>query len=341
MRDSKSGLITHHGIAKLLNKEARRRRATRVPFAPLQIYVDPCSVCDLRCTFCPQSNWGTRKRGTMSLELYERVLEEVARLRPSTLNLFCFGESLLHPRIFDMVRRAVDEGLRVRIHTNAKSLDEAKAKALLESGLPELHFSFDTADAELYNRMRVRSDFELVKQNIVRLLELKKAGGYTHPTIFVQEIVAFRSGEKPRNSEAYRKLFEGYDVIFDARFMHNFAGGSSEKEFASRGREGDSQCAQIYKRLVVTFDGKIHACCLDAEGYNIIGDLTQGDTIASAWNGAAMQRLRRLTNERRLDGLRPCDTCDQLSLPQKPLKPRLLGRALWASLAGRASTSRP
>lgn len=336
MRDAISSLVTHHGLRKLMFSEAMRRKATRLPYAPLHVYVDPCSVCDLRCTFCPQSNWGERKRGMMSLELYERVLEEVVRLRPRMLYLFCYGEALLHKGIAEMIRRAYEAGLRVRIHTNARSLDETKAKALLESGLSELHFSFDTADPALYNRMRVRSDFDRVVGNIKRFLELKRAGGYDRPAVYLQELVPFRPGEAPRNTDAYRRLFEGYDVVFDARYMHNFAGGSSEADFATRKSEGESQCAQIYKRLVVTFDGKIHACCLDAEGYNIIGDLAKGDTIASAWNGEAMRRLRRLTNERRLEGLRPCDTCDQLSLPAKPESAgrRLLGRALWGAGLG-------
>ena len=148
-------------------------------------------------------------------------------------------------------------------------------------------------------------------------------------------MVHFAYDRKPENSDAYRRLFAGYDVVFSARYMHNFAGGSAEVAFPSLKDEGESQCEQIYTRIVVAFDGQMHACCLDAEGHNIIGDITKGDTIASAWNGTAMQRIRRLTNERRLDDLKPCDNCDMLRRKDKRPPPRLIEGILWRLLQPR------
>ena len=324
-------LVTNHATRRRLTREAMRRGATVLPYSPHVIYVDPSNVCDLRCTFCPQSRWGQRKRGLMSYELFQRILDEVVELKPHRLYLFCYGEALLHKRIFDMIRNATDRGLWVRIHTNAKSLDETKAKQLLESGLTELRFSFDTADRELYNRLRVRSDFDLVVGNIRRFLRLKQEEGREFPAVHVQEIVPFVPHKLPQNTDAYRELFKGHAVTFDARYMHNFAGGSSESDFEVVESEGQSQCQQIYTRIVVTFDGKMHACCLDAEGHNIIGDLMAEDTIASAWNGPAMQHLRQLTNERQLAGLKPCENCDILRADQtrSSFAKTLIGRLYW------------
>jgi len=330
-------LITHDKLRRHLRREGMRRRATELPYAPVEVYVDPCSACDLRCTFCPQSDWGNRDRGVMSWELYERVLSELQELRPKKVLLFAYGESLLNKRIFDMIRAATDVGLHVVIHTNAKSLDEEKARALLDSGLAELHFSFDTADRELYNRMRVRSDFDVVVANIRRFLELKEQGGHERPVVYMQELVPYEEGAEPRNSPEYRALFEEWDVVFDPRFMHNFAGASNETKFEVQRLRGRTQCTQLYTRIVVTFDGKLHACCLDAEGYNIVGDLMAGDTIASSWNGSVMQELRQRTNDFDLKGLRPCDTCDQLRLPvrerKRPVKD-LVRRTVWNVVAG-------
>ena len=337
MRDSNQKLITNDRLRRYLRREGMRRGATELPYAPVEIYVDPCSACDLRCTFCPQSNWGQRDRGVMKWELYEKVLAEVSELRPKKVLLFCYGESILNKRIFEMIRAAADEGLNVVIHTNAKSLDEEKAKNLLDAGLSEIHFSFDTADKEAYNRMRVRSDFDVVVANIRRFLDLKQEGGYEKPVAYMQELVPFEEGKAPATSPEYRALFEGRDVVFDPRFMHNFAGASNETEFESQRLKGRTQCTQLYTRIVVAFDGKMHACCLDAEGHNIVGDLAKGDTISSAWNGPVMQELRQRTNEFDLKGLHPCDTCDQLRLQttfkKRPVKD-LVRRTVWNVVAG-------
>jgi len=326
------GLVSNKYARRFLQTEAMRRRATLLPYAPLQVYVDPCNACDLACTFCPQSDWGDRARGMMKMDIFERVLAELVELRPRQVYLFCYGEALLHKKIFEMIRAVVDAGLEAKIHTNAKSLNEERALELLESGLQELHFSFDTANEDDYNRMRVRSDFDLVVGNIRRFLELKRQRGSKHPVVYLQELVPYAKDARPVTSDAYRALFDGYDVVYDPRFMHNFAGMSNETEFKRREDEGTSICSQIYTRIVVTFDGKVHACCLDSEGYNIVGDLAAGDTIASAWNSTAMQELRRRTGARDLDGLKPCDECDMLR--RRPKKEptgarRVVGEALW------------
>ncbi len=327
-------LITNGPLRRWLYREAVRRRWTALPYAPFEVYLDPSNVCDLRCTFCPQSSWGERARGMMSDDLFARMLNEITALRPNRLNLFCYGEALLHKNIFTMVRAAVGRGLNVRIHTNAKSLDETKAVNLLEAGLSEIHFSFDTADRDLYNRTRVRSDFDLVLGNIRRFLQLRRERGFRRTKVYCQELIPFQRGVPEVNSPQYRALFDDPDVIFDARFLHNFAGGSSEKELAAFNGLKESECSQIYRRIVITHDGKMHACCLDAEGYHIVGDAAAGDTIVSAWNGAAMQRLRRLTNERKVADQGPCANCHILwqgakRKPQGPFK-RLAMNAAWA-----------
>ncbi|MBF0428615.1 MAG: radical SAM protein [Magnetococcales bacterium] len=330
MKKIPTTLVTQTELRRRLCAEAKRRSGLVLPYAPLEIYVDPSNICDLRCTFCPQSNWGSRERGFMSMDLYRRILDEVAILKPKQLKLFGFGESLLHRQLIEMITLAEQRGISVIIHTNAKRLNEEMAHKLLASNLSELCFSFDTADRELYNRMRIRSDFDLVLENIHRFLRIKKEKGLTKPKVFLQEIVPFGPGLLCENTPAYRQLFEGFDVHLDVRFLHSFAGGSNESSFPSLNLTGTSPCHEIYHRLVITFDGKVHACCLDPEGHNIIGDLQQGDTITSSWNSPAMQRLRYLTNAGRMADILPCNQCHMLHRPQK--KSRRFFRKIPAAL---------
>jgi hypothetical protein len=273
----------------------------------------------------------------MEYKLFETALAEASLLRPDRVNLFCYGEATLHPEIGRMIKATVDAGLRVRIHTNAFDMDEKRIRAILEAGLTEVHFSFDTADADLYNRMRVRSNFDTVVGNIRRFLQMKKDGNYQHPVVYCQELIPYVAGAEPQTTEAYRNLFAGENVIFDPRFMHNFAGGAKEKNFKFLKKQGVSRCAEIYTRIVVTFDGKMHACCLDAEGYNIAGDLSQGDSIIDGWNGEAMVRLRKLTSERKLKGLTPCDKCHVVNGKAPKHNPMrvVVGWSLWAKHGGR------
>lgn len=337
----KHRLVTNNALRGLLYREAVRRRATVLPYAPLAVYLDPCNACNLRCTFCPQSNWGRRERGMMAWDLFERAVAEIAELRPQRLFLFCFGESTLHRDIGRMVRRAVEAGLFVRLHTNAVALGEPMARELVEGGLDECCFSFDTADREQYNHMRAGSDFDRVLANIRRAVEVRDGLGLAKPKFILQEIVPYEAGRRAENSAAYRKLFDGCRVVFKAKHMHSFAGQGIEEEFAVVRSEGTSHCSQLYRRIVVTFDGKIHACCLDPEGHNIVGDLTRGDTIAGAWNSPRMAELRRRTNEGDVADLPPCDKCDILARAprvSRRLPGRLVSSLVWRMVGGQRAT---
>ncbi|GAB0058207.1 GTP 3',8-cyclase [Candidatus Magnetaquicoccaceae bacterium FCR-1] len=332
MRTIPTRLESHPELRRRLCAEAKRRGGLVLPYAPLEIFVDPTNICDLRCTFCPQSNWGERQRGFMSMELFERVIAEVAVLKPRQLKLFCYGETLLHPQLPEMIHKAEETGVPVIIHTNAKRLDEEMARRILDTPLSEICFSFDTADRDLYNRMRIRSDFDRVLGNIRRFLTLRQERGASRPQVILQEIIPFAPDKPCVNTPEYRQLFDGFDVRLDVRFLHSFAGASTESQFETMRLSGTSPCHEIYHRLVIAFDGKVHACCLDPEGHNIIGDLAAGDTITSAWNSPAMQRLRHLTQTGGMGAIAPCNQCHMLHHPYQKRRRfwrRIPARLLW------------
>ena len=85
---------------------------------PPLIYIDPINYCNLRCPLCPtgQRILG-RKWGKMSFDLFQRLVDEIAD-RGYFVNLFNWGEPLLHPQIFDMADYAPGRGLSVRISSN-------------------------------------------------------------------------------------------------------------------------------------------------------------------------------------------------------------------------------
>jgi len=331
-----SRLVTYNPLRGLLYREAVRRGAARLPYAPFTVYLDPANACNLRCTFCPQSDWHGGRRGRMAWGTFEHVLPQVAALKPDWLFLFCFGEPLLQDRLGEMVRAAGDAGLRVRIHTNGLLMTGEVAEQLVEAGLAECRFSFDTADRALYERMRNGADFDEATEGIRTLVAARDRLGRPRPEVVLQELVPYEPGASPENTQAYRDLFRGLDVRLRAKFMHSFAGQGRETEFAGQQAEGRSYCSQLYRRIVVNFDGKVHACCLDPFGHNVVGDLLRGDTLAEAWNSPAMQDLRDRTNRGDVSGLAPCDGCEMLARPAHRGSPAkaLLARLAWACLAG-------
>jgi hypothetical protein len=305
-------LVTHGALRGLLYREAVRRRSGYLPYSPFAIYLDPSSICNVRCTFCPQSRPEPPGRHLMAWDLFERALRQIAPLRPSRLLLFAFGEATLNPRLPEMVARSVEAGLCIRLYTNALALADEKARALIEAGLQECYFSFDTADRQRYNRTRIGSDFDRVLANIRGMVALRDRLGRRQPRFTLQELVPpSRPGGAAVNSAAYRSLFAGLRVRLKAKALHSFAGQGTAAP--APGPEGPAHCSQLYRRLVVAADGKVHACCLDPYGHNVVGDLGRGDRLADVWNGPGMAALRDRTSRGDVQGLRPCQDCELLA----------------------------
>src|SRR5437016_2787886 len=101
-------LLRHATPRKLVNlaraEWALRQGATRLSSMPYIYIIDPANVCNLRCPLCPTGN-GTANRAKklMSLECYTSIIDQV---RPYAIEVILhnWGESLLHPKIVDMIR---------------------------------------------------------------------------------------------------------------------------------------------------------------------------------------------------------------------------------------------
>lgn len=117
---------------------------------PAQIDIKLVDTCNLRCKMCPQ--WGdagynfTRSKAAIShtvpLEVYERLLDEVAHFKPW---FFLWGgEPLLYPDILPLIAGIKRRGMTVSLVTNGTLL-EPKAAALVEMGVDVILFSIDGA----------------------------------------------------------------------------------------------------------------------------------------------------------------------------------------------------
>ena len=73
----------------------------------------------------------------------------------------------------------------LKLNTNAWFLDEAKAHAILEADLNTPVFSADTADADLYPRLRVNGQLDRVLAN-VEMFSRIRAQQYPHSRLITR-----------------------------------------------------------------------------------------------------------------------------------------------------------
>jgi MoaA/NifB/PqqE/SkfB family radical SAM enzyme len=103
----------------------------------------------------------------MATETYERICQFMSLAH--TVDFTGWGEPLLHPRIFEMIRAAKTRGCLTSMTSNGTALNERNSASLLDSGLDRLAVSVDGVRPETYNAIRVGSSFERIRVNISRL----------------------------------------------------------------------------------------------------------------------------------------------------------------------------
>lgn len=144
--------------------------------------IEPTSGCFLRCVMCPRiallQRW---KNLEMPFEGFQKIGEYFPYARH--VHLQGWGEPLLHPRIYDMLRLAKDAGCSAGFTTNAMLLSRQAAQKLVESEIDIIGISIAGSSRQVHEGIRVASDFERFVQNIRTLTELKKERGAEKPKV--------------------------------------------------------------------------------------------------------------------------------------------------------------
>lgn len=296
-----------------------RLKLTRVPYLPLVLNVEPTNLCNLRCPMCPVSQQrfnSSVERGLMDIALLESLIPQIKTFAPSVaINLG--GESTLHPQLPEMVRLLRGAGCYVFLDTNSNRLTHEMAKALILNGLSEIVFCLDgDGTAESYESVRVGGRFQLAVESITEFLKLRQALGSRSPKTVIKNIQFFTQGKTPRFPCALKELFKelGPD-IYRSTWADYWPGSHRELlHYAYEIEPYDeaySACTNLWKKLAISWDGRVYICCLDLNRTTPVGDI-RNDTIAQIWNGKCMQEFRQMHARNLQSKISLCKSCTMI-----------------------------
>lgn len=235
----------------------------------------------------------------MEIDLYRRILEKIGE-ETSYVGLFLAGEPLLHPEIVSMVDIASQKKLRPYFHTNGTLMTKDLGERLTDAGLEFISFSFDGVYPQEYERVR-GAKYEDVKRRINAFL-----GNGKKPHTVIQVV-----SKKPVDEESkkvFERDFEGCDQ-FNYVLEHNWAGEYATKN--SVVNPPSQKCLDLWKNMVISWDGTLLACCRDLGREMKMGQVEDFETLNDAWNNENFTKLReeivRLKYTQKL-----CKDCDAI-----------------------------
>ncbi|MFT5049559.1 MAG: MoaA/NifB/PqqE/SkfB family radical SAM enzyme [Chlamydiales bacterium] len=318
----------------LLNLYLRKR-------LPRMMNLEATTACNLECPLCSTHILDRRTR-YLKAEHMDSIIDSCTGLK-----MVCFhimGEPLLHPQLFDFVKRCTERGVETHFGTNALILDE-KIDEMLDSGLTSVSVAIDGADEEDYQKYRKRGSFDKAVDGTKKLLRKRAERGLKKPIIQVQTIMFSYNEEREDDvlvmlngigadsialkRPSYYHDYEEWKVdnasVGEAKLARTIK--NTDKFLAQVDWQDDTRkytrpqdessttlyrnqkmCPQMEKGTVLC-DGSVVACCMDAQGKTTFGNLSQ-DSFADIWRGEAHKKVIAEFQARTLSVCQSCSMRD-------------------------------
>ncbi len=272
---------------------------------PVSLSFEPTTSCNLRCPECPSGLRAfTRPTGMLDPAFFRQRIDELAK-ELMYLVFYFQGEPYLNPHFLELVRHASERGIYTATSTNAHYLDDANARATVESGLDRLIVSIDGTTQEVYQQYRIGGSLDRVLDGTRNVIHWKKKLGSRTPYVVFQFLVV-RPNEHQvgRVKELASEL--GVDAVaFKTAQVYDYENGNAlipdnpaysryirGKDGAYRLRNGLlNHCWKLWHSCVITWDGTVVPCCFDKDARHRMGDL-RTTPFRDVWNNATYRAFR-------------------------------------------------
>jgi radical SAM protein with 4Fe4S-binding SPASM domain len=285
-----------------------------VPNYPLHLNFELNHGCNLKCDFClysiPLQKWNYHVDASKKIPFYkyQDIIKDGSKKGLFSVEFNGINEPLLKKDICRYIEYIHKKDILVSsLHTNAMLLTEDMSINLIDSGLKIIIFSVDAINREIYNQIRVNSNYDMVLNNINSFLDIRKK----RKSIFPLVQMSFSINKfNYTDLSAYIDYWEPrVDLISTSDFCNPFIGGDKEKYAEDKYRFNSfrmGDCYEPYQRLFIRNDGKVHSCCSFFGGEYVVGDIYK-KTIQEIWNDNRIKKIRLEVNSK--NGFSICNKC--------------------------------
>ncbi len=299
------------------------RHAARASL-PFKLKMECSAICNLKCKMCPLNIGLKRKQGFLKFENFKYVFDQI---KPAYLNLTGIGEPFLNPELFKIIKYAKKMGAMVKLDTNGTFLNEENTKKILDTKIDIISTSIDGANKKSYEKIRIGSDFELVKKNIKDLVRERnkiKSASEVHMFFVLQEdnlldlpnfiklaeelgvdymagsfIVSLGKNENKKNKifshkenlkeliERTRNLVKESKIEISIDPLLKYLEYEGEKRFYNE----KTPCYMPWYSTFITWDGYVNPCDFSCDNEIVFGNAFR-QKFKDIWNNDKYKKFR-------------------------------------------------
>ena len=296
-----------------LQKQFRRDTVRGLPY---RYKLDPTNHCHLKCPLCPTGlQISTRKTGRMDDELFRSIVDQIAS-HTLILDLFGWGEPLLHPRLNSLIRLAADRNIFTRLSTSLSLPEWLGAKQLVASGLDAVIVAVDGANQSSYERYRRNGRLDNVATNLRRLVEARYASGKSTPHITVRMLIhRFNEHELDEVKRLARQwgadAFTVETIVINSDDADQAATWLPTNTHFNSDQQNRGSCDDLWESMVINWDGGVSPCCWIYDPVHDLGSL-KTSPLPELWNSPAYKAARRAVAHKKPADCAPdvlCTSC--------------------------------
>lgn len=229
----------------------------------INLMIETTNRCNLKCPTCFSHQDG-RPKEDMTLKDFTNLIRTSAG-HINHISLYNYGEPLLNKFTIEMIRYAKKIGIKyIKLATNGMLLNDATVRALVSSGLDCISISLDGASAATYAQFRVGGNFELVVENIGRLVEMRDRAG-TRLEIELQFIIMSHNEHEVADMEALARKLKvdklRLKTVLIKRSKWDYLLPKNDRYNRYAGGRDLKTCPKPLGELVVNSDGTVIPCC--------------------------------------------------------------------------------
>ena len=253
----------------------------------------------------------------MTMETFHRILDQV-QATAHTMQFYFQGEPLLNKQLPEMIAAAHKAGLYTIVSTNAQSLSQDMANALVQSGLNRIIVSIDGFSEESYQAYRIGGSLQKAL-DALRYLANAKRLHKSHIRIELQTLrLKTNEHEWQWIKKNYKKLGATH-LVFKTAQLYNFEHGHPlmpTDERYSRYRKtangtyihksshlsplalsphrliASQPCLRLWSGCVITTSGDVLPCCYDKDHSHALGNITIY-TLSEIFHSSKANTLRK------------------------------------------------
>ncbi|MEJ2366871.1 MAG: radical SAM protein [Acidobacteriota bacterium] len=292
-------------------KAFRRLTSRKVPSFPRTVQIQTQTGCNAACVFCPYPDTvDTQPKGRMPPELFEQIIDEIARHGVRRISPYLMNEPFLDRGIIEKmqyIHKKIPDA-RLVLTTNGSRLtpDLVNRLVALEC-IHAVYISFQGVEKEGYEAtMRGSMVFEKTMENVLHLADRWKAAGGRDRFKLVVTMVATRLIDPEKAVAFWRE--RGVDSKYTP--LENRGGNIGlARDISRNGMQAFSTCTRLFKQAYIMFNGDMVLCCTDYSREEVLGNI-RGSSIEAVWNSPRAVQIRRDYTHGRFDRLPLCSKCE-------------------------------